>query len=444
ALTAVVTGAVNGDTINYTLATTATQFSNVGDYPIAVTLGTNPNYTVAYTDATLTVTPREIDAVADTNAIPVNGTTGGNSGVNVFTNDTLNGSPINPTDVVLSSIPNGPLTINPDGTVSVAPNTSAGSYTVNYTICEVLNPNNCDTATVTIVVAAPAIDAVADTNAIPVNGTTGGNSGVNVFTNDTLNGSPVSPTDVVLSSTPNGPLTINPDGTVSVAPNTPAGSYTVNYTICEVLNPNNCDTATVTIVVAAPAIDAVADTNAIPVNGTTGGNSGVNVFTNDTLNGLPVNPTDVVLSSTPNGPLTINPDGTVSVAPNTPAGSYTVNYTICEVLNPNNCDTATVTIVVAAPAIDAVADTNAIPVNGTTGGNSGVNVFTNDTLNGSPVSPTDVVLSSAPNGPLTINPDGTVSVAPNTPAGSYTVNYTICEVLNPNNCDTATVTIVVA
>jgi hypothetical protein len=41
ALTAVVTGAVNGDTINYTLATTATQFSNVGDYPIAVTLEIN-------------------------------------------------------------------------------------------------------------------------------------------------------------------------------------------------------------------------------------------------------------------------------------------------------------------------------------------------------------------------------------------------------------------
>jgi hypothetical protein len=37
ALTAVVTGAVNGDTINYTLATTATQ-SLMLDYPIAVTL----------------------------------------------------------------------------------------------------------------------------------------------------------------------------------------------------------------------------------------------------------------------------------------------------------------------------------------------------------------------------------------------------------------------
>jgi hypothetical protein len=42
----VVTGTVNGgDTINYTLATTAS-ISNVGQYPIDVTLGDNPNYTV--------------------------------------------------------------------------------------------------------------------------------------------------------------------------------------------------------------------------------------------------------------------------------------------------------------------------------------------------------------------------------------------------------------
>jgi hypothetical protein len=50
----VVTGAVNGgDTINYTLATTATQFSNVGQYPIAVTLGANPNYSVVSTNGIL-------------------------------------------------------------------------------------------------------------------------------------------------------------------------------------------------------------------------------------------------------------------------------------------------------------------------------------------------------------------------------------------------------
>jgi hypothetical protein len=54
----VVTGTVNGgDTINYTLATTATQFSNVGQYPIDVTLD-NPNYTVVSTNGILTVTQK--------------------------------------------------------------------------------------------------------------------------------------------------------------------------------------------------------------------------------------------------------------------------------------------------------------------------------------------------------------------------------------------------
>jgi hypothetical protein len=44
-------------TINYTLATTATQFSNVGDYPIAVTLD-NPNYSVVSTNGILSVTQK--------------------------------------------------------------------------------------------------------------------------------------------------------------------------------------------------------------------------------------------------------------------------------------------------------------------------------------------------------------------------------------------------
>jgi hypothetical protein len=56
ALTAVCTGAVSTDVINYTLATTATQFSNVGDYPIAVTLGAN-NYVVS-TNGILSVTQK--------------------------------------------------------------------------------------------------------------------------------------------------------------------------------------------------------------------------------------------------------------------------------------------------------------------------------------------------------------------------------------------------
>ena len=58
ALDAAVTGAVNGDTIAYNLATPAVKFSGVGSYPITVTLGSNPNYTVTPSNGTLTVNAR--------------------------------------------------------------------------------------------------------------------------------------------------------------------------------------------------------------------------------------------------------------------------------------------------------------------------------------------------------------------------------------------------
>jgi hypothetical protein len=65
-LTATVTGAVEGgDTIHYTLSTTAQMLSNVGDYPIVVTLGTNPNYSVTKTDGTLTISARPVTVTAD-------------------------------------------------------------------------------------------------------------------------------------------------------------------------------------------------------------------------------------------------------------------------------------------------------------------------------------------------------------------------------------------
>ena len=53
-----VIGTVNGDTLDYSLATTAVKFSGVGNYPITVTLGSNPNYTVTTVDAVLKVDAR--------------------------------------------------------------------------------------------------------------------------------------------------------------------------------------------------------------------------------------------------------------------------------------------------------------------------------------------------------------------------------------------------
>ncbi|WP_239985908.1 MULTISPECIES: gliding motility-associated C-terminal domain-containing protein, partial [Arenibacter] len=269
---------------------------------------------------------------------------------NVLDNDTLNGDPIVPTDVILTSTPTEELTINEDGSVSVAPGTADGTYTIDYTICEAANTDNCDSGTVTVQVGPDmdnVLDAVDDSYTVDT-GVSGVIPDSNVLDNDTLNGDPIVPTDVILTSTPTDELTINEDGSVSVAPGTADGTYTIDYTICEAANTDNCDSGTVTVQVGPDmdnVLDAVDDSYTTDTDNT-GVITGSNVLDNDTLNGDPVVPTDVVLSSTPTAELTINEDGSVSVATGTADGTYTINYTICEAANTDNCDTATVTVIV--------------------------------------------------------------------------------------------------
>ncbi|WP_160329605.1 CARDB domain-containing protein [Lysobacter capsici] len=402
-------------------------------------------------DATVTVTVDAAPIVAnDDTGTPVNGSTGGIAVTDVRGNDTLNGVAVTPAEVTLSQVSstNPGITLDTGtGAVNVAPGTPAGTYTLVYRLCEVLNPSNCDDATVTVTVNAAPIVANDDTGA-PVNGRTGGTAVADVRGNDTLNGNPVVPAEVTLSqvSSTNPGITLNTGtGAVDVAPNTPAGTYTLVYRLCEVLNPSNCDDATVTVTVNAAPIVATNDTGA-PVDGRSGGVAVPNVLVNDTLNGNPVTPADVALTqvSTSNPGVTLDPaTGAVNVAPGTPAGSYTLTYQICELLNPSNCSTATVSVTVDATVIDAVDDVVATPVNGNTGGTNVINVLANDTLGGSAVNPVDVTVTPVSSGPLTVKADGGVDVAPGTPAGTYTVTYQLCEVLNPSNCDTATVTITV-
>ncbi|MFN7100423.1 MAG: gliding motility-associated C-terminal domain-containing protein, partial [Flavobacterium sp.] len=352
----------------------------------------------------------------------------------VVANDTLDGSPVvigtNPGQVTLTgvTVPAG-LTLNADGTITVNPNTASGTYTVVYEICEVgANPVNCEQGTVTVVVNNPIVANNDTPAAIAV-----GDSTPSVVANDTLDGSPVvigtNPGQVALTgvTVPAG-LTLNADGTITVNANTPSGTYTVVYEICEVgANPVNCEQGTVTVVVNNRSITAGNDI--LPA---TGGN----VLTNDTLNGQPVIPTNIAVTPATNGPLSIDAQGNVTVAANTPSGTYTIMYQICETgANPVNCTTAMVTIVINNPII---ANDVVIPP---TGGN----VTNNDTLNGNRVSAANTDVTPVTDGPLSIDADGNLTVAPNTTAGTYTIRYQICEVgANPANCTTALATVVIA
>lgn len=124
-----------------------------------------------------------------------------------------------------------------------------------------------------------------------------------------------------------------------------------NVTITATPTDVSCSAQVITITSPScllPAIIAVVDTPVIAP-----GASSPSVLNNDTLNGVPVTLATVNLTHgiLPTG-ITMNPNGTITAATGTPAGSYLVVYTICEKANPNNCSTITDTVtIIAIPSI---------------------------------------------------------------------------------------------
>ena len=358
--------------------------------------------------------------------------------------------------VVTGATPKQPGTNTPtldsDGKITVPNNTPAGTYTIVYQICDKLNSGNCATTTATVVVGTPTITADPDTFTI-----TTGTSTKSVLDNDKI-GTATATTNtvsisVVTGATPKQPGTNTPtldsDGKVTVPNNTPAGTYTIVYQICDKLNSGNCATTTATVVVDNPTIAADPDTFTI-----TTGTSTKSVLDNDkigtataTTNTVSIS---VVTGATPkqvgtNTP-TLDSDGKVTVPNNTPAGTYTIVYQICDKLNSGNCATTTATIIVGTPTITADPDTFTI-----TTGTSTKSVLDNDKI-GTTTATTNtvsisVVTGATPKQPGTNTPtldsDGKVTVPNNTPAGTYTIVYQICDKLNSGNCATTTATVVV-
>jgi hypothetical protein len=131
-LTAVTNGAVSGDVINVTLATDATQFSDVGVSNITVTAGSNPNYTVLTTNSTLTIGARPITVTAQTNTKDYDGNTSATN-VPTLTSGTLAGDDGFATlsEVYADSAVGTGKTLIPSATVT---NSATTDVTANYAI----------------------------------------------------------------------------------------------------------------------------------------------------------------------------------------------------------------------------------------------------------------------------------------------------------------------
>ena len=229
-------------------------------------------------------------------------------------------------------------------------------------------------------------------------------------------------------------------GIISIPTGTPAGVYTIKYKICGSVATTTCDTDTATITVATPAIDAVTET----LVSTSNGGITTSVLANDTYNGgvagsaTTSNVNLTAVGTYPTG-ITLNADGTITVAAGTPPASYALEYKICDKINPSNCDNVA-TIVIVTPTVNAITDNFSATGNDALEGITNLgNVLANDNINaGAPGSATiDNVTITVTNAatpilsgglvPVLDAATGIIIVPVGTPAGSYSITYKICD-----------------
>jgi hypothetical protein len=294
----------------------------------------------------------------------------------------------------------GSLILNPNGTYTFIPTAGfIGEVIYIYEVCDDGTPVACDTATVTIAVAAPPTTSNGAVNAIPdVNSTNGTNPVAGqVLANDTdpdgdpltvvgtigidTNGDGLFDTNAPLGSpvptggidangnpvTDAGIITQNPDGTYTFTPSSGfTGEVVYEYTACDTATPPICEMTTVTIQVLPELV--INTTNANDDNGL--------IDQGDVLAGnVLINDSDVegdsqvggvsLVTGPTNGALVLNPDGSYTYTPNDPnfVGNDEFLYSVCDNGVPQACDTATVYITILevnkdygdAPAVYPVA-----------------------------------------------------------------------------------------
>lgn len=360
--------------------------------------------------------------------------------VSVLTNDFINNTIPNASNVSLTAInlPNG-FTLNSNGTISVASGTPHGNYTFSYQICEVGNPNNCATGIVNFELTY-SIMTNSDSFTFQYS-TSNTNTTPSVLSNDILNGFPV--TNNVTLSVINSPsvLTLENDGTITIASGTLTGNYTLDYQICEISNPNNCSVGTVIVTIIA---NVQANSDSISYYNTPNGASSASVLDNDIINNFTANEFNVLISSTnlPSG-FTLNSDGTITVALGTASGNYSFTYQICDSSNPNNCSNSGVNFVLSSniqanpDAINLTSPPNGIPTT--------TSVLTNDKLNGLFITNPNLVFLTAisfPSG-IILNSNGTLTIPSPYTTGNYTLSYQLCQAQYSNNCVQGTVSLVI-
>ena len=377
---------------------------------------------------------------------------------NVLTNDSYNTQSVTTTSVIISTttaLTNVPYIATATGEVFLPAHTSAGTYTLSYSLCAKTAPYNCsEVATVTVIVSPSPIKLQTTDDTFSHTTTTQTIVLGNILINDSYNTQSVTTASVTISTTTtstNSLYIATATGEVFLPAHTPAGTYTLTYSLCAKTAPYNCsEVATVTIIVSLPLVIARDDTYTVTIGTTTITES---IYSNDSIREQTPNASLVNFQAIGGSKdsdnfyvLSVNLAGNVLIPQGTPTGTYTLQYRICDVKDSHNCATATITVMVTeipTPFIIARDDTYTVTIGTTTITES---IYSNDNI-GEQIPNTSLVNFQSIGGSkdsdnfyvLSVNLAGNVLIPQGTPIGTYTLEYRICDIHHQSNCDTAIV-----
>ena len=278
----------------------------------------------------------------------------------------------------------------------------------------------------------------------------------NILNNDSYNSQSVTTASVTISTTTtltNFPYIAIATGEVLLPAHTPAGTYTLTYSLCAKTAPYNCSgVATVTIIVSPSPIKLQTTNDTFSHTTTTQTIVLGNVLTNDSYNTQSVTTASVTISTTTtstNIPYIAIATGEVFLPAHTPAGTYTLTYSLCAKSAPYNCsEVTTVTVIVSPSPIKLQTTDDTFSHTSTTQTIVLGNILTNDSYNSQSITMASVTISTTTaltNSPYIATSTGEVFLPAHTPAGTYTLTYSLCAKTAPYNCsEVATVTIIVS
>jgi hypothetical protein len=242
ALTALPAGVTLGADGNVDIATGITAGTYNFGYRICAL-----NNPASCDDATVNITVKSFAISAVNDQASVSFAYGKSNVVNVLTNDKLGGLSANSAIVSVSQVSSTHpgITVDANGMVNVARDTTNGPHALVYQICERANATNCARATV----ALTSYSIVAVSDYWRLSSKTGATS-PSVLANDAFNGAAATTATVRVSLV--SPLSYGitfsvATGQFTVAPKTSSGTYNFIYRICEINNPTNCSSATATL-----------------------------------------------------------------------------------------------------------------------------------------------------------------------------------------------------